>query len=264
MSAGAGGDSCFRASPGGAAARWKGVDPRHEGGRAVRRERGMWPRSAQELIEAQQALAGASPEPWTPPPGPLAVGACAVYFPRGQEGRGARGDPAWAAAAVAEHGRVVAQSFVRAGAGAAYEAGLLALREGAVLERAVRALQLMPHVLLVDATGRDHPRRAGMALHLGSVLDLPTVGVTHRPLLASGPWPEDVRGAVAPLLLDGERVGAWLRTRAGARPLVVHCGWRTRLETAVEVVLAVTGPYRTPTPFRVARQAARSARAEQS
>jgi deoxyribonuclease V len=224
----------------------------------------MWPRSAQELIDAQRSLAVASPEPWPADPAAAArtaIGACAVYFPRGQTVRGARDDPAWAAAAVVRDGRVIAESIVRGEAGAPYEAGLLALREGPVLESAVRALELMPDVLLVDATGRDHPRRAGMALHLGSVLDVPTVGVTHRPLVASGAWPEDVRGAAAPLLLGGERVGVWLRTRAGTRPLAVHCGWRTRLETAVEVVLAVTGRYRTPTPFRAARQVARSARA---
>jgi deoxyribonuclease V len=226
----------------------------------------MWPRSAQELIDAQRALAAASLEPWEPglsaaESASLAVGACAVYFPRGQTGRGARGDPAWAAAAVVRAGEVVALATVRSAAGAPYEAGLLALREGPALEATVRALALMPDVLLVDATGRDHPRRAGMALHLGAVLELPTVGVTHRPLVATGAWPDDVRGASSPLVLGGERVGAWVRTRPGVRPLAVHCGWRTRLETAVDVVLAATGRHRTPTPFRVARRAARSARA---
>ena len=107
-------------------------------------------------------------------------------------------------------------------AGGPYEPGLLALREGPTLEAAVRPLSLPPDVLLVDATGRDHPRGAGMALHLGAVLGLPTIGVTHRPLLAGGDWPDDRRGATSPLLLDGERVGAWLRTHAGARPLAIH------------------------------------------
>ncbi|HEY8236284.1 MAG TPA: endonuclease V, partial [Gaiellaceae bacterium] len=74
-------------------------------------------------------------------------------------------------------------------AGNAYEPGLLALREGPVLETAVRALTARPDALLVDATGRDHPRRAGLALQLGAILDLPSVGVTHRPLLADGDWP---------------------------------------------------------------------------
>lgn len=221
----------------------------------------MWPRSAQELIEAQRALAAATPPAWEPPARVLAVGACAVCFPRGQAGPGARGDRAWAAAAVLRGERVLAQRVVEGRAGAPYEAGMLGLREGAALEAAVRALPLAPDVLLVDASGRDHPRRAGMALHLGSVLELPTVGVTHRPLVATGTWPEEVRGASAPLVLDGEHVGAWLRTRAGTRPLAVHAGWRTSVELAIEVVLGVSSCYRTPAPFRIARQAARTARA---
>jgi deoxyribonuclease V len=64
----------------------------------------------------------------------------------------------------------------------------------------------------VDATGRDHPRRAGLALQLGAILDLPSVGVTHRPLLADGDWPADARGARSPLRIDDELVGYWLRT----------------------------------------------------
>jgi deoxyribonuclease V len=129
-----------------------------------------------------------------------------------------------------------------------------------VLEAAVRDLP-RPDVLLVDATGRDHPRRAGLALHLGAVLDIPTAGVTHRPLVARGEWPEARRGAWTPLILDGEAVGAWLRTSARARPLAVHAAWRTDVETAVEVVLAACGRHRTPEPLRHARRLARTARA---
>jgi len=113
----------------------------------------------------------------------------------------------------------------------------------------------------VDGTGRDHPRAAGLALHLGAVLGIPTVGVTHRPLLAAGAWPGDERGAAAPLLLDGALVGFWVRTRAGARPLAVHAAWGTSPELAVEVVLACSGRARTPEPLRAARAAARKARA---
>jgi deoxyribonuclease V len=144
---------------------------------------------------------------------------------------------------------------------AAYEAGLLALREGALLEAAVRALPEPSDVLLVNATGRDHPRRAGLAVHLGALLDLPTVGVTHRPLLAGGDWPPDKPGATAPLELEGEVVGAWVRTRAGTRPLAVHAGWRTDASTAAAVVLAAGAGVRTPEALRQARRVARSRRA---
>jgi deoxyribonuclease V len=143
--------------------------------------------------------------------------------PGGYSGPGAAGDRASGAATVLRDRRTAAQAEIVAHAGAAYAAGLLALREGPCLEAAVRALGVRPEVLLVDGTGRDHPHRAGLAIHLGAVLDLPT-GVTHRPLLASGPWPEDRQGASSPLLLDGDLVRMWLRTRAGARPLAVYAG----------------------------------------
>jgi deoxyribonuclease V len=144
-------------------------------------------------------------------------------------------------------------------AGAPYLPGLLALRSGPLLEAAVRALSVRPDVLLVDATGADHPRRAGLAIHLGAVLDTATVGVTHRPLMATGQWPADEAGAMSPLLLDGILVGFWVRTRAGRRPLAVHAGWRTDAHTAARIALAAAR-VRTPEPLRQARRLARTAR----
>jgi deoxyribonuclease V len=221
----------------------------------------VWPTSAEELIDTQHALAVARPERWHPTPtAPLAIGACAIVFGRGLTGRGARGDPAWAAASVLLRRRVVAESSVIGAAAAPYVPGLLALREGPCLEAAVRALPVAPDVLLVDATGADHPRRAGLALHLGAVTNLPTVGVTHRPLLARGAWPADERGAHSPLIIDGEVVGAWLRTRRGARPVAVHPGWRTTLEDAIDVVSMAALGHRTPEALRHARHRARIAR----
>lgn len=214
-----------------------------------------WPSTPEELIELQLELAASSPEPW-PPAADARLGGCFVCFVRGEHGPGRRGDAAWAAASVADEAVVV-----RGVAGAPYEAGLLALREGALLSQAVEALRARPDVLLVDATGRDHPRRAGLAVHLGAALELPTVGVTHRPLLASGAWPPDERGAASPLLVRGEQVGAWVRTRSGTRPLAVHAAWRTDADAAVEIVRMATGRTRTPTPLRAARHAAREARA---
>jgi deoxyribonuclease V len=93
------------------------------------------------------------------------------------------------------------------------------------------------------------------------VLGLPTVGVTHRPLSADGPWPDDVHGARSPLVLDGDVVGFWLRTRAGTRPLAVHAAWMTDPETAVDIVLSTLEGRRAPEPLRRARRAAREARA---
>ena len=192
----------------------------------------------------------------------LTVGACAVCFRRGQTGAGDVGDPAWAGAAVLRRRQVLAESALTGAAGGPYVPGLLALREGALLRAVVEELAVTPDVVLVDATGRDHPRRGGLALQLGAALGLPTVGVTHRPLLAHGAWPQDgERGARSPLLLDGECVGAWLRTRRAARPLAVHAGWRTDVDAAVHVVLAASRGHRTPEPLRRARRLARLARA---
>jgi deoxyribonuclease V len=220
-----------------------------------------WPRSPDELVAAQRHLAVAGPRVWSPEGGGIACGGCAVRFPRGESGPGRAGQPAWAAAVVMRGRRLLAQSVVAGAAAAPYAPGLLALREGPLLEAAVGGLDVVPEVVLVDATGRDHPRRAGLALHLGAVLGRPTVGVTHRPLLAAGEWPDDVRGAWSWLVIDGERVGAWVRTRPGVRPLAVHAGWATTVEVAVAVVLGATGRHRTPEPLRQARRLARSARA---
>jgi Endonuclease V len=104
-------------------------------------------------------------------------------------------------------------------------------------------------------------RTAANQFELGAVLDLPSVGLTDRPLLALGAEPGPERGAASPLLLEGAEVARLLRTRVGARPLVVHPGWRTDLDTAVSVVLAAIRRARTPEPLRRARREARRARA---
>jgi deoxyribonuclease V len=215
-----------------------------------------WPASADELVELQRALADARPPPWQFGDDTV-IGGCFVCSPAGKRGHGAAGDPLWAAAATPAG----ATAVIEAEAGGPYRPGLLALREGPALEAAVRALEHRPDVLLVDATGRDHPRRAGLALQLGSVLGLPTVGITHRPLLADGPWPGEEYGARSPLVLEGELVGYWLRTRPGTRPLAVHAAWRTDAATAVEIVLGALTTHRAPEPLRRARRTAREARA---
>jgi deoxyribonuclease V len=220
-----------------------------------------WPDSADELVREQIALAQAAPPPWSGPAGPLSVAGCFVCFPRGWAGPGSAGDPSWAAALLMRGDSIVATAVVVGEVHAAYQPGLLALREGPALEAAVRALDCDPDVVLVDATGRDHPRRAGLALHLGAVVDLPTVGVTNRLLVAEGAWPDDRQGAIAPFLVAGELAGYWVRSRRGARPLAVHAGWRTDPETAAEVVLASRGRMRIPEPLRPARTLARVSRA---
>jgi deoxyribonuclease V len=216
---------------------------------------GGWPKDAQALEREQRRLAFAAPEPWAPGPGLQRVGGCSICFATvaGQE-LGVAG------AALLSGGRLEAAVSARGPILAGYEAGRMALREGPLLEAAVRALPRAPEVLLVHAAGRDHPLRAGLAVQLGAALDLPTVGVTERPLVATGAWPGGHRGAHSPLQIGEERVGAWVRTRAGAKPVAVHAGWRTDPEVAVAVVLAAgTGAARLPQPLRHARGVARRA-----
>jgi deoxyribonuclease V len=222
---------------------------------------GSWPASADELRSAQHELAAAQPPAWRVPSESYAIAGCFVCFARGAVGRGEAGEPGWAGAALAIGSRIVTSATVRGEAGYRYEPGLLALREGPLLEAAVRALPRTPDVLLVNATGRDHPRRAGLALHLGAVLELPTVGVTHRLLLADGELPPDEVGARSRLLIGSELVGCWLRTRRHARPLAVQPAWRTNPDTACAIVLAALGRMRAPEPLREARRTARRARA---
>jgi len=111
----------------------------------------------------------------------------------------------------------------------------------------------------------DHPAWAGaaraFALHLGPVLDVSTIGITHRLLVADGDWPADEGGAASPFDVEGERAGYWLRTRRGTRPLAVHAAWRTDAAAAVAAAAAIIGPTRTLEPLREARRLARTARA---
>jgi len=88
--------------------------------------------------------------------------------------------------------------------------------------------------------------------------------VTAQPFIARGDWPADEPGALAQLRVEDDVVGCWLRLKRGVRPIAVHPGWRTDLETALTVVTVATRDARTPEPIRQARRAAREARAADS
>jgi deoxyribonuclease V len=257
-----------------------------------------WPEQPDALVALQAELQAGAAEalrrnPFRLPATPL-IGGCFVAFARGEAGPGRPGDHAFAAAVVWEPGHegllrrgrggaparsegralrgttrheprqaadVVEQAVVQQTVGSAYVPGLLALREGPILAAAVSALSLLPDVLLVDASGADHPRRAGLALHLGWALDVPTVGITRRPLRATGATPPLVRGKWSPLCLDDDVVAASVCTRTGAHPVIAHAAWRTDVETAVAIALASsTEGARAPVPLQEARRVAREAR----
>lgn len=221
----------------------------------------MWPRTPLDLQNEQTRLAARVVAEWSPPESALDAGGCFVCFSRGYSGTGERGEPAWSAAVRMKGRRIAEHALFDGRVGDPYMPGLLALREGPALEAAVRGLRQRPEIVIVNASGRDHPRRAGLALHLGAILDMPTIGVTHRPYEGQGEWPADESGAAAPLRRDGEIVGFWLRSRIHRRPVVVHAGWRTPPEVALEVARRCIQGARTPEPLRQARRFARLARA---
>ncbi len=138
-----------------------------------------------------------------------------------------------------------------------YVPGYLAFREGPPALEALEALEEGYDLLLVNGHGKAHPRRAGLATHLGVVLDVPTVGVASRPLVGEpdGPPPEEP-GDWTPLVHEGDVVGALVLTRPGTRPLVVSPGHRCDLRSAVDIVLRTSwtgcGSTKWPEPLRLA------------
>ena len=133
-----------------------------------------------------------------------------------------------------------------------YVPGLLAFREIPLLLKAFAKLHQRPDLILADAHGWAHPRRAGMACHLGLVLDIPTIGCAKSVLVGEYKMPHAKRGSTSPLLDADDEIGKVVRTRTGVRPVFVSCGHRVSLATAVRLVLACCDGYRIPKPLREA------------
>jgi len=137
-----------------------------------------------------------------------------------------------------------------------YIPGLLSFREVPVLLDAIDRLGQRPDLLLCDGQGLAHPRRFGLACHLGVLTGIPSIGVAKSLLIGRhAPLPAR-RGAWRPLLDRGEVIGAALRTRDGVAPVYVSIGHRTGLETAMEFVLACAPRYRLPETTRAAHRLA--------
>jgi len=128
--------------------------------------------------------------------------------------------------------------------------GLLSFREAPAILAALAEIERLPDVLLCDGQGLAHPRRFGIACHLGVLTDLPSIGVAKKRLVGTHDEPPDTRGAWVPLVHREETVGAVLRSRAGVKPIFVSCGHRVGLEAAVELVMACTTRYRLPETTR--------------
>lgn len=137
-----------------------------------------------------------------------------------------------------------------------YVPGLLAFREGPAVLAALTKLESVPDLLIFDAQGLAHPRRMGLATHLGVLLDLPSIGCAKSRLCGSHTEPGLQKGSWAPLVDGDETIGVVLRTRDHVKPVFVSVGHRVDLEGAVQTVLACCTKYRLPEPTRWAHRVA--------
>ena len=137
-----------------------------------------------------------------------------------------------------------------------YHPGLLAFREAPVLAAALENLTLIPDLLMVDGQGLAHPRRFGIACHLGLLTDLPTLGCAKSRLCGEERPPPSTAGSFVNLTHREEVIGAIVRTQTGRSPLYISIGHKIDLTSAVSWVLACCRGYRLPEPTRLAHEAA--------
>jgi deoxyribonuclease V len=137
-----------------------------------------------------------------------------------------------------------------------YVPGYLSFREAPAVLDALGGLAEPPHLILCDGQGYAHPRRFGLACHLGVLADIPTIGVAKSRLVGSFEEPGPEKGDRSPLVHREETVGAVVRTRRGVKPLFVSSGHRVSLETAVVMTLRCTTKYRLPETTRWAHRLA--------
>jgi deoxyribonuclease V len=156
---------------------------------------------------------------------------------------------------------LVERAVVRVPTRFPYVPGLLSFREAPAVLAAFERLAVAPDLILYDGQGIAHPRRFGIASHVGLLLDCPSIGVAKTRLVGAHRMPANRRGAWAPLrdAAEGgeeETIGAVLRTRAGVKPLYVSIGHRVGLETAVRWTMACCTRYRLPETTRWAHRLA--------
>lgn len=135
-----------------------------------------------------------------------------------------------------------------------YVPGLLSFRELPPLLAAWKKLNARPDAVIVDGQGYAHPRRFGLACHLGVLLGLPAIGCAKSRLIGEYEEPPAPRGSWSPLTDRGERIGAALRTQDGRNVVFVSIGHKVSLAAAIRVVLACSPRYRLPDPQRLADQ----------
>lgn len=137
-----------------------------------------------------------------------------------------------------------------------YVPGFLSFREIPVILGALEQLHTDPHLILCDGQGYAHPRRFGIACHLGILTDIPTIGVGKSRLVGTHAPVGEIRGSWQPLMDRGEQIGAVLKTRLKTQPLFISLGHRISLLTAIEYVMGCVTRYRIPETTRWAHRLA--------
>lgn len=148
--------------------------------------------------------------------------------------------------------KVVAAKVVAGKLGFPYIPGLLSFREAPLVLAACQELTLVPDLILVDGQGIAHPRRMGLASHLGLFLNTPTIGCAKSLLCGQHELPGEEPGSYAEVMDRGETIGVALRTKLGVKPVYVSIGHKISLESAVSWVLKCCRGYRLPEPARLA------------
>ena len=148
------------------------------------------------------------------------------------------------------------QSVVEAPLRFPYMPGLLSFRESPLVLDALERLTIVPDLILMDGQGLAHPRRFGLACHIGLLVDLPTIGCAKSRLWGTHRMPEGERGAYADLTDGGEIIGVVLRTKLNTKPIYVSIGHKIDLKAALKWTLSCCRGYRVPEPTRYAHLAA--------
>lgn len=215
---------------------------------------GRWPRTVEEAERVQRELAERVRIPSGTVPAPRLVAGLDVSYAKESE--------RLAAAAVVvdttTHA-VVEETVVKGFAAFDYYPGLLAFREVPILLQALRHLETAPDLLLCDGQGLAHPRRCGLACHLGVLTGLAAIGCAKTHFVGEHAEPGLDRGQCVPLVDSGQTVGEVLRTQDGVKPVYVSPGHAIGFAQASDVVLALCSQYRLPDPIRRADHISRRA-----
>jgi deoxyribonuclease V len=132
-----------------------------------------------------------------------------------------------------------------------YISTFLSFREGQAIVSAYEKLKKTPDILMVDGAGINHPRRAGLATHIGVTLDVPTIGITKRILCGTGKEPSRI-GEASPLMYKGSQIGWLLKSKERSRTIVVAPGHRVSLDSSLLITKACLRGYKLPEPIRLA------------